>query len=112
MRSDLRLAAVAVSFVLATAAPAAVAGELVGQTWRSTQCQKPSPPPIDRTDAQTLNDSIMRYNAYVAQVELYNNCLKAEADRDMQIIRQGFEAAQGAAIREVETTRPRGTEAR
>ncbi|MGE0745437.1 MAG: hypothetical protein AB7K86_09320 [Rhodospirillales bacterium] len=90
----------------------ATAGELTGGVWRSTQCVKPTPPAAVRTDAETLNETIIRYNAYIGDIRTYDDCLRAELDRDMQTMRAGYQAAQSAALREAEAARPRGTEAR
>jgi len=108
MRFSLLIAAAA--FVTATSP--VLAGELTGGVWRSTQCVKPAPPAAVRTDADTLNETILRYNDYIAQIRTYDDCLRAELDRDMQTMRNGYLAAQNAALREAEAARPRGTEAR
>jgi hypothetical protein len=66
---------------------------------------------VDRTDAQSLNASIVRYNAYVAEVERYDACVRAEAERDLQAIQDGYQAAQAEAHGEADAARPRGTQA-
>ena len=73
--------------LLTTLAVAAQAGELTGQggdqRWRSSECILPVAPQVDKADAQALNASINRYNRYVAAVDQYNRCLRAEADADI-----------------------------
>jgi hypothetical protein len=108
----MRLTLLVAAAACVVASSAATAGELTGGAWRSVQCTKPTPPAMDRTDAAALNESIMRYNAYIADIRAYDDCLRAEVERDMQAIRNGFESAQNAALREAEAARPRGTQAR
>ncbi|MFQ5971560.1 MAG: hypothetical protein ACE5Q3_04460 [Alphaproteobacteria bacterium] len=78
----------AAAFLLATASTSA--GEINytgGQSvWAPTDCSLGPAPTIDPTDATSLNESILRFNAYVAEVERYNACVAAEAERDMSTI--------------------------
>jgi len=101
----------AVAALSGAAAMPASAGELVGGAWRSLECAKPPAPEMNRADAQGLNESINRYNAYVGEVSRYNGCLKDEAARDMQAIADGHAATQDEVMREAEAVRPRGTQA-
>ncbi len=72
------------------AAGSAAAGEIVtrggGQVWVPQSCERPSAPAVDRTDAQALNESINRFNRYVASVDAYNRCLSDEAARDSEVL--------------------------
>lgn len=107
MRGIIRLA---MATLIGSLPLAASAGELVRGTWQSTECAKPIPPPVDRTDAQSLNLSMRLYNDYVSELHRYFACLKTEAETDQQIIVEGFNAAQDEAEREALAARPRGTE--
>ena len=68
-------------------------------------------PQVDRTDAQSLNLSINRYNEYVDEMRRYNDCLRDEAARDMQAVVDGQQAAMSSAMEEADAVRPRGTQA-
>ena len=96
--------------LVGSGAVGASAGELTRGVWRSDQCAKPIAPPIDRTDAQSLNLSVANYNDYVREVERYVACLKTEAAEDMRVIQDGFNGAQDEVQRDVDAARPRGTE--
>jgi hypothetical protein len=102
MKAVLAMAAAAVL----TSMPAA-AGQLDARTnqWRPTSCTEPTAPPRETTDATSLNDSVIRYNAYVDRVAAYNDCVRAEAERDMQTIRAQAERAQITAVREAQAGR-------
>lgn len=102
----------AVAAFLASVTASASAGDFVGGTWQPTRCARPVPPPIDRTDAQSLNLSVAHYNDYVDELQRFLGCLKSEAEADMQTILDGFNAAQGEAQREASLARPPGTAAR
>ena len=115
---------VAVSVVGAMClAVAAGAGELDvedGQpVWSSTTCIQPVPSQVDRADAQTLNESINRYNRFVAAVDQYNRCLRDEADSDLVGLRQAVndsvralqeQAIAGAAGVRAAINAPRGAD--
>ncbi len=110
------VSAVTVAAVLAaTLAPVGSprAGELTGQgsgrSWVSAECIQPVAPDVDKTDAQALNASIIRYNRFVAAVDQYNRCLRTEADADIlrlrNVINGDVEALQKAAIAATEAVR-------
>ena len=107
----MRIAVHVLAAALALAAPAS-AGELSAGNWRPTGCGKPIPPAIARDDTVTLNESVLRYNDYIAEVRRYDECLRAEADRDMRSIANGYEQLQADVLREADAARPRGTETR
>lgn len=99
------LAAAALASAAVAAAGLAHAGELYATGWKPTGCAEPVPPARDVTDATSLNFSIARYNDYVGQVNAFNDCVRAEAERDMAAIRSAAERAQITALRDAETTR-------
>lgn len=94
-------------------APGVLAGELDLQgstpSWESTACIQPVAPTIDKTDATALNASINRYNRFVAAVDQYNRCLRAEADTDIarfsKVINDEVQRLQAAAIADAEAVR-------
>ncbi|MBM3484844.1 MAG: hypothetical protein FJX66_16325 [Alphaproteobacteria bacterium] len=99
-----------VAILFGAAALPVSAGELTRGVWRSDQCAKPIAPPTDRTDTQALNLSVANYNDYVREVERYVACLKTEAQEDMRLIQDGFNAAQDEVQLDADAARPRGTE--
>lgn len=85
--------------------------------WSSVSCIQPVPSQVDKADAQTLNESINRYNRFVAAVDQYNRCLRDEADSDLvglrQAVNDSVRALQDQAIAEAAAVRaainaPRG----
>ena len=102
-------------FAVATCAAAvsATAGEILTQdgrqVWVSQSCERPSAPTVDRADAQALNESINRFNRYVALVDAYNRCLSEEAARDSEVlvgtINESVRDLQQEAIARVEVER-------
>jgi len=98
--------------LLAAAAAAVItapafAGQLDAASgiWHPVGCAEPVPPPREADSATSLNDSVMRYNAYVDRVTAYNVCVRDEAARDMQRIREQAERAQITAVRDAEAGR-------
>lgn len=89
-------------FLLATAsAPAGDIDYAGGQgVWSSTDCSLGPAPTIDTTDATSLNESILRFNAYVAEVERFTTCVAAEAERDMSAVVTSIADAAGEAQNE------------
>lgn len=80
-------------------------------SWTSTDCMRPTAPPVDTSETAALNVAIQRVNDYISQVEAYAACLKQEAEADMtavsNIIRDETVRLQNEAIREAEELRGR-----
>lgn len=97
-----------------TAAGPSIAGEFVvsasGRSWRSTECVQPAAPTLAFSDTETLNAAVNRLNAYTAQVESYNACLRREAERDMDLIVQDLARAQQAAMHDATLARQQITQ--
>lgn len=102
-----RFLASAVVALAASAAAPATAGQLDAASgiWHPVGCAEPVAPPREADSATSLNDSIIRYNAYVDRVTAFNECVRNEAARDMNRIREQAERAQITAVREAEAGR-------
>ncbi len=98
----------------------AVAGEVRYEngagSWTPTECTRPVAPVFRAEDATALNQFVLRYNEFAAAVELYNNCLRAEAERDMaganNAVQRALTEAQSDIIREATALREQLTRAR
>lgn len=87
----------------------AYAGDLSHGSWRPVDCARPMPPASVQTSAQTLNDSVIRYNAYLNEVDSYKACLKAEFDRDAQAMVDSYDIELNTVYQELESAKPPGT---
>ena len=114
-------------FVLAFCASAALLGSAVAVagevsyadgvgSWASTGCTRPATPVFTPGDATALNQFVLEYNAFAGAVERYNDCLRAEAERDMaganDAVQRALTAAQSDIIREATELREQLTRAR
>ena len=52
-------------------------------SWSSTECEHPEPYQFNTMEADTINYGV---SEFIAQVQDYNRCLRAEADRDLRMI--------------------------
>ena len=79
------------------------------EVWISQACERPLAPAVEKGDAQALNQSVNRYNRYVAVVDDYNQCLSEEAARDIErfvgLVNESVRSLQDEAIAGVEVER-------
>ncbi|MCZ6721152.1 MAG: hypothetical protein O7A65_06405 [Proteobacteria bacterium] len=52
-------------------------------SWSSTECERPESYQFNTMEADTINYGV---SEFIAQVQDYNRCLRAEADRDLRMI--------------------------
>lgn len=92
---------------IAILAPQVQAGSLTandGQAnWKSTQCVVPvRPASLKDSDAEynanELNEKIVQYNQYTAQVQAYMECVRQEAQSDVSTAQQAAFAEAERAI--------------
>src|SRR5215469_5666539 len=56
---------------------------LLGCTWKSKSCLKPDPPSVFVTDVDSYNLAVSEFNSYLDEVRSYEDCIIAEAKRDV-----------------------------
>ncbi len=90
----LRTSLLTAALTLATAAFAQAGSLGTGdQPWRTSDCFKPNPPGMDRSEAQTLNLGVSSYDDYANKLSEYYACINAEVTRDQQRILEGARRA-------------------